>query len=124
MASSEDWENESRDTVSSDPEGEEEMPQGERDIAIETKDVPFEMSTNHSKLLIMISKYGKADSGSGESWIRELPLSVMIYEGIAQGVIDCDYAPKSMIISTDGCCLTPNLNIIFSLLYGRSFCTM
>ncbi len=65
---------------------------------------PFEMTPNHSKILILISKYGKTATAEDpeESWIRQLPLTVMIYEGITAGAIDCDYAPKSLIISSDG----------------------
>ncbi len=73
-------------------------------IKMEAERRTFEMTPNHSKLLILISKYGIPASAQNakESWIRELPLTVMIYEGVTAGVIDCDYAPKSMIISSDG----------------------
>jgi hypothetical protein len=74
-------------------------------VAMEAGKQPFEMSLNHSKILILISKYAKAvttSSGKEGTWIRELPLSVMIYEGIVAGIIDCDYAPKSMVISSEG----------------------
>jgi hypothetical protein len=59
---------------------------------------------SHSKILILISKYGKTATADDpeESWIRQLPLTVMIYEGITAGAIDCDYAPKSLIIRSNG----------------------
>ena len=81
-----------------------EMDHEESGLHEEAAHQPFEMSPNHSKILILISKYGMpaTEENPRESWIRELPLTIMIYEGITQGVIDCDYAPKSLIISTDG----------------------
>jgi hypothetical protein len=86
-----------------DVEIENEMAHDDYGITIEHEKAPFEMTQNHSKILILISKYATAGSGERkESWIRELPLTVMIYEGITAEVIDCDYAPKSMIISSDG----------------------
>ena len=76
----------------------------ENALQIEATRQPFEMTPNHSKILILISKYGKTATAEDpeESWIRQLPLTVMIYEGITAGAIDCDYAPKSLIISSDG----------------------
>ena len=82
---------------------EDEMARDEYAITMESEKPPFEMTPNHSKILILISKYATASTGEKkESWIRELPLTVMIYEGITADIIDCDYAPKSMIISSDG----------------------
>ena len=90
-------------------EEEEEIPDeldhvAEHTLQIEATRQPFEMTPNHSKILILISKYGKTATAEDpeESWIRQLPLTVMIYEGITAGAIDCDYAPKSLIISSDG----------------------
>ncbi len=81
-----------------------EMDHDENALQIEATRQPFEMTPNHSKILILISKYGKTATAEDpeESWIRQLPLTVMIYEGITAGAIDCDYAPKSLIISSDG----------------------
>lgn len=82
---------------------EDEMAHDDYAIHMESEKKPFEMTPNHSKILILISKYATVGTAERkESWIRELPLTVMIYEGITEGVIDCDYAPKSMIISSDG----------------------
>ncbi len=87
-----------------------------------TKIENFEMTPTHSKILILISKYGKTASAEEpeESWIRQLPLTVMMYEGITAGAIDCDYAPKSAIISSDGMFLpnashdahSPDINVV------------
>jgi hypothetical protein len=103
-----DFDHENEDLNSMDDEEEnngsdDEMAHDNHGISVESDKRPFEMTPNHSKILILISKYataGRADKK--ESWIRELPLTVMIYEGITADVIDCDYAPKSMIISSDG----------------------
>ncbi len=83
-----------------------EMDRLENTLQVEATRQPFEMTPNHSKILILISKYGKTATADDpeESWIRQLPLTVMIYEGITAGAIDCDYAPKSLIISSDGQC--------------------
>ncbi len=85
-----------------------EMEHEEHTLQIEETRQPFEMTPNHSKILILISKYGKTATADDpeESWIRQLPLTVMIYEGITAGAIDCDYAPKSLIISSDGLLLS------------------
>ena len=101
-----DHENEDLDSMDEEEENngsDDEMAHDNHGISVELDKRPFEMTPNHSKILILISKYataGRADKK--ESWIRELPLTVMIYEGITADVIDCDYAPKSMIISSDG----------------------
>ena len=91
-------------------------------VAMEAGKQPFEMSLNHSKILILISKYAKAvttSSGKEGTWIRELPLSVMIYEGIVAGIIDCDYAPKSMVISSEGTiiCIIVEFQYIFEKMH-------
>ncbi|EKX53681.1 hypothetical protein GUITHDRAFT_91880 [Guillardia theta CCMP2712] len=52
----------------------------------------------------MVSKYAyPAKTGNEkETWIREIPLLVMIYEGIIAGVLDFDYAPVSVLVSQNG----------------------
>jgi hypothetical protein len=37
-----------------------------------------------------------------ESWIRSIPMLVLMFEGITGGVLDFDYAPASMLITIDG----------------------
>jgi hypothetical protein len=61
-------------------------------------------SLNHAKLLYMISKYAVTAQtmDEEETWIRMVPLLVMIYEGVVAGVLDFDYAPQSTLISQDG----------------------
>ena len=81
-----------------------EIDYGQNMLHISTKQVDFEMTPTHSKILILISKYGKTATAEEpqESWIRQLPLNVLMYEGITAGAIDCDYSPKSTLISSDG----------------------
>ena len=45
--------------------------------------------------MCLVSLYGKAakTSEDSETWIRQLPLTVMSYELITKGVLDFDYAP-------------------------------
>eukprot|EP00960_Hanusia_phi_P068830 766944-Hanusia_phi.AAC.2 len=80
----------------------------------------FEMTVNHSKILILISKYAQCAlaADDSESWLRQLPLQVMvhnlpvvfatfdklskIYEGISAGVLDFDYSPMSVFVGFDG----------------------
>ena len=50
----------------------------------------FEMTVNHSKLLILISKYAQValSADDQETWLRQLSLHVLIYEG---AVIDMSH---------------------------------
>jgi hypothetical protein len=48
---------------------------------------------------VLISKYGQLpENDEPETWIREQPLMVLVYEGIAAGVFEMDYSPQSVII--------------------------
>ncbi|ETP29433.1 hypothetical protein F442_21414 [Phytophthora nicotianae P10297] len=60
--------------------------------------------TDHVMLLYMLSRYAvcartKEDK---ESWIRQIPLLVLMYEGIAAGALNFDYAPAAMVIAQEG----------------------
>ncbi|KAK1946580.1 Uncharacterized protein P3T76_002132 [Phytophthora citrophthora] len=60
--------------------------------------------TDHVMLLYMLSRYAvcartKEDK---ESWIRQIPLLVLMYEGIAAGGLNFDYAPAAMVIAQEG----------------------
>ncbi|OWZ06560.1 hypothetical protein PHMEG_00021165 [Phytophthora megakarya] len=60
--------------------------------------------TDHVMLLYMLSRYAvcartKEDK---ESWIRQTPLLVLMYEGIAAGALNFDYAPAAMVIAQEG----------------------
>lgn len=61
-------------------------------------------SLNHAKLLYLVSKYAVTalSVDEEESWIRNVPLLVLVYEGIVGGVLDFDYAPQSTLISHEG----------------------
>ena len=61
-------------------------------------------SINHAKLLYIISLYAvpAQSSTEQENWIRNIPLLVLMYEGIISGVLDFDYAPQSVLVSKDG----------------------
>ena len=47
----------------------------------------FRMTVIHSKILVLVSKYGQIalSESEPETWIRELPLLVLVYEGITAG---------------------------------------
>ena len=64
----------------------------------------FEMTVNHSKLLILISKYAQSalTAEDQETWLRQLSLYVLVYEGISVGQLDFDYSPTSIYVSYDG----------------------
>lgn len=59
---------------------------------------------NHARLLYMISNYAVPAKSieEDESWIRQVPMLVMIYEGIVAGILDLDYAPQSVLVSQEG----------------------
>jgi hypothetical protein len=59
---------------------------------------------DHIKLLYMISLYAKCalTPEEREGWIRQLPLYCLMYEGVAKGVLDFDYAPQTQLISYEG----------------------
>jgi hypothetical protein len=66
--------------------------------------VDVRWSLNHARLLYMISRFAVPAKSieEDESWIRQVPLLVMIYEGIVLGILDLDYAPQSVLVSQDG----------------------
>jgi hypothetical protein len=57
----------------------------------------YRLSFEHAKLLYMISFYARSSRNKEEheTWLRELHLHVLIYEGIMAGKLDFDYAPSS-----------------------------
>jgi hypothetical protein len=63
-----------------------------------------EWSEQHAKILHLMSLYAKCalTASDNESWIRNIPLVVLMYEGIVAGVIDFDYAPCSVLITQNG----------------------
>ncbi|EKX41195.1 hypothetical protein GUITHDRAFT_142126 [Guillardia theta CCMP2712] len=79
----------------------------------EAASAAFDMTVNHCKLLILISKYAQCalTAEDNESWIRQVPLWVLIYEGIMKEVIQFDYAPCSVLLSYDGSSRRMFLNI-------------
>jgi len=58
------------------------------------------LDDNQLRLLYMIARYShKARSaGEKEKWIRQVPLLVLLYEGIKHGTFDYDYAPQSTMV--------------------------
>lgn len=60
--------------------------------------------TEHCRIAYLISKYARCalNASEKESWLRQIPMSVLMYEGIVSGVIDLDYAPISVLISNEG----------------------
>ena len=53
-----------------------------------------ELEEEHLRLLYLISKYT-----SSSRWLRELPLLVLIFEGVQGGVFTYDYAPDAVTVS-------------------------
>jgi hypothetical protein len=58
---------------------------------------------DHVMLLYMLSRYAirARNSSEKEAWIRQTPLLVLIYEGIAAGVLNFDYAPAATVIAQE-----------------------
>ena len=75
---------------------------GKREVAIELIEEGW--SADHAKLVYLISNYGKpaVSAKETETWIRETPLTVLIFEGATNGLFTFDYAPMSTTISQDG----------------------
>jgi hypothetical protein len=59
------------------------------------KTVKDEWTENHCKLVYLISRWGRAAQSAEEkeTWLRQTPLFVLLFEGITGGVLDFDYAP-------------------------------
>ena len=76
--------------------------------------VDQEYSSDHCKVAYMISLFGKS-AGSpteAETWIRQHPLWVYLFELIVAGALqEPDYAPASVLVSQDGSSARVWLNI-------------
>jgi hypothetical protein len=61
------------------------------------------VSYEHCKLLYLISLYAlPAKSASDvENWIRDIPLKVIIFEGIISGILNLDYCPTVVTLSLE-----------------------
>lgn len=72
-----------------------------------------ELEADHAKVLYLVSKYARCalTADQSESWIRQIPLMVLIYEGIVEGALDFDYAPGSRLISAQGKSMRMWINI-------------
>ncbi|GLD98153.1 hypothetical protein PINS_up006850 [Pythium insidiosum] len=59
---------------------------------------------DHVMLLYMLSRYAVCarSTQEQETWIRQIPLLVLMYEGIAAGVLNFDYAPAALVIAQEG----------------------
>lgn len=61
-------------------------------------------SANHLRLLYLLSKFAMYPtlSDDEESWLRNLPLLVLVYEAIVCGILDYDYSPVCTNIVKNG----------------------
>lgn len=61
------------------------------------------LTCNHARVLLLIGSYARAarHADEKEGWVRQVPLIIMLYEGITQGLLDFDYAPNSTLVSQD-----------------------
>ena len=59
----------------------------------------MELSEDHTRLLYLIYCFTEETDTDEETWIRKVPLMVLIYQGIVQGVFDYDYAPAADILN-------------------------
>ncbi|KAF1317434.1 hypothetical protein FI667_g14840, partial [Globisporangium splendens] len=59
---------------------------------------------DHVMLLYMLSRYAVCAKSASEqeTWIRQIPLLVLMYEGIAAGALNFDYAPAAIVIAQEG----------------------
>lgn len=68
------------------------------------RDEQPEWSANHLRLLYLLSRFAMYPSSTDdeEKWLRNLPLLVMVYEAIVQGILDYDYSPVCTNIVKNG----------------------
>lgn len=61
-------------------------------------------SSNHLRLLYLLSKFAMFPNfmDDEESWLRNLPLLVLVYEAIVVGILDYDYSPVCTNIVKNG----------------------
>lgn len=61
-------------------------------------------SSNHLRLLYLLSKFAMFPNfmDDEESWLRNLPLLVLVYEAIVIGILDYDYSPVCTNIVKNG----------------------
>lgn len=62
-----------------------------------------DVSYEHCKLLYLISLYAlpAKTSADAENWIRDIPLKVIIFEGILAGILDLDFCPTMVALSLE-----------------------
>jgi len=60
------------------------------------------IGVNHTKLVCLVGRYSSATASAHEEdvWMRKSALSVLIYEGCVGGLLDYDYAPRSLLLPT------------------------
>jgi hypothetical protein len=72
-----------------------------------------DVSYEHCKLLYLISLYAlpAKTSADAENWIRDIPLKVIIFEGILAGILDLDFCPTMVALSLEDRTKNVYLNI-------------
>lgn len=65
---------------------------------------PEEYGQDHGRLLYLVSLYAQCATSAEdpEGWLRQMPLNVLMFQGITEGVLDFDYAPCSSLVSSGG----------------------
>jgi hypothetical protein len=59
----------------------------------------YRISFEHAKMLYLVSHYARSSKSEEqpETWMHEMSLDVLIFEGICAGKLDFDYAPVSRV---------------------------
>jgi WD repeat-containing protein 35 len=72
-----------------------------------------DVSYEHCKLLYLISLYAlpAKTAAEAENWIRDIPLKVIIFEGILSGILDLDFCPTMVTLSLEDKTKNVYLNI-------------
>jgi hypothetical protein len=62
------------------------------------------LSINHKRLLYLLSCFAISPKSTDEEehWLRNLPLLVLVYEAIVNGVLEYDYSPVCTNILKEG----------------------
>ena len=76
-------------------------PAGDSDGSGRVEATADDLEDPHFRLLYALSRYATAavEETDDEGWIREVPLNVMIFEGVRAGALDFDYAPCSSTVA-------------------------
>jgi len=86
---------EEEDEGEEDDGGEDEESEEEVILFVNDAGEEEEWTENHMKIIFLISLFGEvaATEDDKETWLRQMPMFVLLFEGVVAGILDFDYAP-------------------------------